>query len=64
MFGNGFDSVFGDIFGENYLAVQVEKLDDFWEHGKIQQYYKLLNSIKCDGRRVFRNEKTGKHIIR
>lgn len=64
-FDNGdFDAIYGDIFGLFSPNYQAELLDNYYEHGKIDQYYQLLYKIKGTGKKILRNDKTGKHIIR
>ena len=39
-----------------------ERLDDYWRHGKVEQYYCLLNNCKSAGFRVMRNS-AGEHRV-
>lgn len=65
IFGNEeMDSIFGDIFGASFTNSQATRLDNYWRTGEAQKYYQLLNELKSYGKRIFRNEKTGKHIVK
>ena len=50
------DNFFANFFGKSMEtpAAYKERLDDYWKHGKIQQYYDLLNRCK-EQYRVLRN---------
>ena len=65
LFGNQeFDDLFGGIFGMTFPENQAKQLDDYWQRGKVKEYYDYLNTVKSSGRKVFRSDKTGKHIVR
>jgi len=65
LFGNQeLDDLFGGIFGTTFPENQAKQLDDYWQRGKVKEYYEYLNTVKVSGRKVFRSEKTGKHIVR
>lgn len=65
IFGNEtLDSLFGDIFGTSIPEYQQEQLDIYWRDKKVQEYYHLVNTIKSSGAKIYRNDVTGKHIVK
>lgn len=64
LFGNrALDDLFGGIFVMNDIETQADTLKTYWKHGKVKEYYELLNQLKQCGYRVYRND-DGEHIIK
>ena len=57
------DNFFADFFGKFMGTPESykEKLDDYWQHGNVKQYYELLNRCK-EQYRVLRNTR-GRHRV-
>lgn len=63
MYDNQFGEIFGDIFSYGCSASDwKDKLDEYWEHSKIESYHKTLIECKAKGFRVLRNSE-GKHRV-
>lgn len=62
---NAFEDLFGSIFHTNInpdINVNIMCLNDYWKHGKIKEYYNLVNNLKRNGYCVLRN-KQGLHKV-